>query len=416
MVSKAVRKIVTILLCLTAILPAEAQIISDNALKKHYHIFQYDSAHQRDMIDVLAPLVVKHPRPRVSDENDSSKFRSHFSALPAAGYTLQTGFAGIVAANASFYTAKTSLTNSSYAVTSIAYSQYNQIILPVNANIFTKNNKYNIVADWRYMKYPSTTFGLGGNTEASSGYTIDFRYVRLHSYITRSMNNFLYAGIGYNLDYYWKIKEVDPPPGSVTNFQRYGLTDKEISSGFSFHGIYDSRSNAIYPTGGFYANVAFRPNFEFLGSDNNWQSLVVEWRKYYNLPANTKNVLAFWNYNWLTTGGKPPYLMLPSTGWDPFSNTGRGYIQGRFRGRNMIYLETEYRFGLTPNGLLGMVVFANAQSFSRFPQQQLHTISPGAGVGLRIKINKFSGSNLCIDYGLGINGSGGFFVNLGEVF
>jgi hypothetical protein len=41
---------------------------------------------------------------------------------------------------------------------------------------------------------------------------------------------------------------------------------------------------------------------------------------------------------------------------------------------------------------------------------------PAGGIGLRIKVNKKSATNLAIDYGIGINGSRGFFVNLGESF
>ncbi|HEY4876948.1 MAG TPA: hypothetical protein VIH86_15320, partial [Puia sp.] len=108
--------------------------------------------------------------------------------------------------------------------------------------------------------------------------------------------------------------------------------------------------------------------------------------------------------------------LLPSTGWDDFFNTARGYIQGRYRGRDMLYLETEYRFQLTNNGLLGGVIFANAQSFSKELSQQFQIIAPGFGTGIRIRLNKFSGANLCIDYGWGLNGSQGVAVNLGEVF
>jgi hypothetical protein len=43
-------------------------------------------------------------------------------------------------------------------------------------------------------------------------------------------------------------------------------------------------------------------------------------------------------------------------------------------------------------------------------------IEPGVGAGLRIRLNKYSGANLCIDYGFGTEGSKGLFVNLGEVF
>lgn len=128
-------------------------------------------------------------------------------------------------------------------------------------------------------------------------------------------------------------------------------------------------------------------------------------------------MLALWSYNWLTLGKeKPPFLLLPSTGWDDLYNTTRGYIQSRFRAKNMMYAEAEYRFGILNNGLLGGVVFANAQSFSKNFSNQLTVISPGVGAGVRIKLNKYSKTNLCIDYGFRLNGSRGLFLNLGEVF
>jgi len=82
----------------------------------------------------------------------------------------------------------------------------------------------------------------------------------------------------------------------------------------------------------------------------------------------------------------------------------------------MTYFETEYRFGITNNGLLGGVAFINLQHFSKDISAAYNTIFPGYGLGLRLKLNKHSGANLCIDYGFGKNGSRGFFVNLGEIF
>ena len=71
---------------------------------------------------------------------------------------------------------------------------------------------------------------------------------------------------------------------------------------------------------------------------------------------------------------------------------------------------------LTSNGLLGAVVFGNAQSVSNWPANNFTKIAPGGGVGLRIKVNKKSRANVAIDYGFGMKGSRGLFVNLGEVF
>lgn len=340
----------------------------------------------------------------------------HISALPVAGYTLQTGFAGVLSSNFAFYTSEHSQANLSSILTSVTYSQYQQIIFPIQANIWTRGNKYNIQTDWRYLRYPSLTYGLGGNTSSDSGYNIDYGYLRLHQAILRSVSKDLYVGVGYDFDYFWNIREIDPPAGK-TDFQRYGLTKTAVAAGVSLHLQFDNRRNPINPEKGSYLSVAYRPNFTWLGSDADWQSLLLDARQYIKFPNTTHNVLALWSYDWFTVGGgDPPYLLLPSTGWDAYSNTARGYIQGRYRGKNMLYLESEYRFGITANGLLGGVLFANAQSFSEPATGRFTYIAPGYGGGIRISLNKFSRTNLCVDYGWGIHGSGGFFVNLGEVF
>ncbi len=47
---------------------------------------------------------------------------------------------------------------------------------------------------------------------------------------------------------------------------------------------------------------------------------------------------------------------------------------------------------------------------------QTLTFLPGWGGGVRIKLNKVSGTNLSIDYAFGVNGSQGLFFNIAEVF
>jgi hypothetical protein len=386
------------------------------------HTAAQDTLHnQLDLVD-FGRSFLQSFHTRKIDTAQQKEGKLHTSILPAAGYTLQTGFAGVLSSNFAFFTSQQGQTNLSTILTSLTYSQYHQIIFPIQADIWTKGNQYNIITDWRYLHYPSLTYGLGGNTPADSGYNIDYGYLRLHQAILRTFATNLYGGLGYDLDYFWNIRELDPPNQKPTDFERYGLTKNAVASGPSVHLLYDSRRNPINPEKGDYLSVIYRSNFTFLGSDNNWASLVMDGRKFIPLPigdlsAESHNVLAFWSYDWFTLGnGHPPYLLLPSTGWDPYSNTGRGYIQGRYRSLNMLYLESEYRYGITANGLLGGVFFANAQTFTQPGSSQYTYIQPGYGLGLRISLNKFSRTNLCIDYGWGTHGSQGFFVNLGEVF
>jgi hypothetical protein len=372
---------------------------------------------QIDLMDIGQRILNKNSVTR-EDVVVNKKGRVHFSAFPAVGYTLQTGFAGVISANAAFFTTTHNheSENISTVVTSFAYTSKSQIIFPIASSIWTRNNKYNILTDWRYLKYPSETFGLGGHTQQDSSYNLDYSYIKLHQALLRKIATDLYAGLGYDFDYFWNIYEVNPPPGEQTDFQKYGYSQTEKASGISVMLKYDSRRNPINPEKGIYANILFQPKFTFMGSDANWQSLLLEFRGYTKFPSQSKNILAFWSYNWFTVGGTPPYLLLPSTAWDEFSNTGRGYIQGRFRSPNMIDQEAEYRFVISRNGLFGGVVFANAESFSDVTSGKYEVISPGAGLGIRIMLNKFSRTNLALDYAWGTMGSKGFFVNLGEVF
>ena len=348
-------------------------------------------------------------------EDVSTKLR--ISAVPAAGYSLATGFAGLIAANAVFRTNADA--NTSTMVTSFTYTARNQIILPLLTSIWTEGDKYNIITDWRYVKFPSYTYGLGGYTAIGDGYQIDYSAIRLHTTILRKIRPDMYAGIGYNMDYFFDIEEVNPPKGG-TDFEKYELDkvvhSSEFASGLTFNFLYDTRKNSVNPEKGNFLNVIYRTNVTSLGNSFSWRSLVVDARKYIKFPANSDNVLAFWTYEWLTLSGQAPYLMMPNTGGDPYSNTGRGYILGRFRGNNMAYIESEYRFGIMNNGLLGGVVFANAESFTEQVSGKFETIAPGWGAGIRLKLDKFSRTNIALDYGFGLNGSGGLFVNIGEVF
>jgi hypothetical protein len=125
---------------------------------------------QLDLIDLYNRIIKKSTIPRQDLKS------THLSALPVVGYSLQTGFAAVISANLGFYTEKHNHNTEkiSSLLTSITYSQYQQIIFPVQTDIWFLNNKYNVITDWRYMKYPSTTFGLGGKSNINNGYTIDF--------------------------------------------------------------------------------------------------------------------------------------------------------------------------------------------------------------------------------------------------
>jgi outer membrane protein assembly factor BamA len=370
-----------------------------------------------DLTDIINHIL---DHDSTKDKTERKKHHIQIGVFPAIGYTLQTGFAVVVSANAVIYkkhrSYKDSLSLPSAVSASISYSQKKQVILPVQTTLYFNNNHIILVSDWRYLKYPTFTYGLGMNTTPEDSTLLSYQYLKLHQTLLFQIKPHVFIGAGYCLDYFWNVRQVYEKPGSETDFQKYGSEPTSVSSGISLNFLRDTRDNPINAYRGSYSNILLIPRFQFMGSGSNWTSLLLEYRTYLRFPYSSPNIFALWSYNWLTLSGTPPYLMLPSTGWDKSFNTGRGYIQGRFRSNNMLDAEMEYRIQLTRNGLFGMVVFANFESFSNIDTWKFTGIAPAGGLGLRIKLNKYSRTNIAIDYGWGRQGSRGFFVNLGEAF
>lgn len=374
-------------------------------------ISKEDSLKQRDAIDIVNHILNKN---RPASDHSSSR-RLNFSVVPSPGYTLSTGFVFDVTGNVAFYTRADHKENLSAIQSDVAYDTKAQKLFYNRGEIWFPDNEYRLVADIRWAKFPTETYGLGTQTTTAQTNEINFDYYRVYATFYKTLAADFYAGIGYNLDYHYNISSAGNLDKSMSDFQKYGLTNASTSSGINLDLLYDDRRNGINPLGGQYANITYRQNTSLLGSGSNWHSLWIDLRKYLRLSDHSNNVLAFWAMGWFSSAGTP-YLDLPQTAGDMYTNSGRGYAEGRFRGRDMIYLESEYRFGITRNGLLGGVVFLNGQTFTNYPANTFNGIAPGTGAGLRIKMNKHSDTNVCLDYGVGIHGSHGFFVNLGEVF
>jgi len=365
---------------------------------------------QQDIGDVLHKLFHSKTTPEI----DSITSKPQVSVVPAIGYTLVTSFAIVVSGNIAFRNGPQS--RISTVVASASYTENKQFIMPIQTNFWTKDNSYEFVGNYSYLKYPQSTYGLGSNSKISADDPMDYSLIQFYETILRHVGGNFYAGLGYDFDDHWDISEKGNPDGSESDYAKYGTATRTISSGFTINGQFDSRDNAINPSKGTYVGLQLRNSDKNFGATKNWQSLIIDVRKYINFPEGSDNTLALWSYNWLIVGGKPPYLDLPATGWDANFATGRGYIQGRFRGNDMLYGEAEYRYKITADGVLGGTVFLNGETFNAERGTSLQSIQPGFGPGLRVKLNKVSNTNISINYGFGNEDSRGLFISVGEAF
>ncbi len=390
-----------------------AKIHADTAAKKprlDTTILSKKGKPQTDLYGVISKLLDKNAKP--ADDTVTSK--PVVSVVPAIGYTLVSKLALVLSGNIAFRTGSDSRVSTIVASTS--YTQNKQFSIPMQTSIWSRDNRYNFIGDFRFYKYPQSTFGLGSSSNMANEDPMDYKFIRFYETAYRRITGDFYAGIGYMFDDHFDITDKGNLNNTVSDYSTYGKSSRSIASGFNFSTLFDSRDNAINASRGAFASLQYRDAARALGSSSNWRSLMVDVRKYFKFPANSDNVLALWNFDWVILNGSPGYLDLPSVSWDSNSATGRGYIQGRFRGAQMFYGEAEYRFRITGNGLIGGVMFANAESFSAAQGTKLQAIQPGFGPGLRIKLNKVSKTNITVDYGFGTQGSRGLFIDVGEAF
>lgn len=287
------------------------------------------------------------------------------------------------------------------------------------SNLWLSDNRWDVLGDTRFLYYPQYTWGMGGNPAVNNYILLDYKYIRFYQAFLRRIKPYLFAGVGYQLDDHFDI-DTRGDSNLLQTFTHYtfgtGSSENSFSSGITLHLVYDARKNSENPLPGWYGQFAYRTNTAFLGSNTYWQSIYADIRKYIPIPATTREVLSFWTYYWSVVGGHAPYLDLPAIGWDPYQQrSGRGFPQGRYRGRDIFYAEVENRKDITANGLLGCVLFANINSIAE-PQTRTFTyFHPAAGLGVRIKFNKHSNTNIALDYGVS-KGYSAVYLNLGETF
>lgn len=369
---------------------------------------------QRDVFDLLREYILHREfEPEVSG---TIPIGLSWAILPTLSYNPVYGLAvGAMISGAGWRGAES--TRFSQLSISGNISTTGQIQAQARGDIFSHGGNYLLKLDVRYLDTKRSTWGLGPISSSQIEYPMDFRLARLYGTMYRRANGPVFIGIGYHYDEFYDIVDAPVEEGETTPFLSYhgAALSRTVATGLSLNVLGDTRDNLANPSSGYYLSSNFRDYMRSLGSDENWQEMWIEMRVYPHLPSGSRNVLAFWLYGWMTFG-KAPYLNLPSNGWDMYGRASRGYLQGRIRGANQVYLESEYRWALTRDGLWGAVAFLNGACTTDPNTGIFGRPDWAAGTGLRIKFNKTSNTNLAIDYGWGTHNSSGFFLGMSEVF
>jgi hypothetical protein len=353
-------------------------------------------------------------------ELEKEPAKGHLTIIPFLSSSPVTGLGFGVAAAGTTQRGEPENTSLSTYTASFTVTTQSQYALTARHDLRLAGNEWGLTGMARWTKWPSPTWGIGGNTPESAKSTMDYQLVRLYELASRRVFESLYAGAGYTLDWYFNVSDGPSANGQPTDFSRYpfGTGSTSLNSGPALSLVWDTRDSPVYPTSGIYADFNYTYFPTWLGSGTTWHNVYLDARSYHQLAPWL--VLALWTYGTFTFG-HVPYLDLASNGSDPGERAARGYIQGRHLGKSLLYGEAEFRFVIWQ--WLGAVAGVNVHSVSGARGRgllgdELHFEYwyPAVTGGLRVLIVRETHANLCLDYGVGVQGQRGFYLSFNEAF
>ncbi len=360
------------------------------------------------LVIITCSFSVSPAQPQSDTEAPQQK-TSSFVALPYAYYTPETKFAFGVGSVYSFRPPDSqSEERPSNVKIAVTFTQKKQVILALVPELYFKNESYFFYGWFTYYRYPDKFWGIGNNApdDAEENYSQD--YFRTFVNFQKRFLPGLYFGGRYQFEHI-KLRDTDENgllhAGTVPGSE----SGRGLASGFGFIATYDTRDNVYYPSRGRYYQLYGVYFSDALGSDYRFDSYTLDLREYHSIMSG--HILAFQSLN-MFIRGTPPFQMMALIGGSYWM---RGYFWGRYRDKNMMTFQTEYRFPLFWR--FGGAGFAGAgdvaNDISKF---QMKEFKYSLGFGLRLMFDTREKINARLDFGFGADGEFGLYAMVVEAF
>ncbi len=307
------------------------------------------------------------------------------------------------------YSAKRDLTNRLSELKAFTfYTLENQYGVWLDHALYTDQNKWFFYGRARYQRFPLFYYGVGRDSPKGVQSVIDGEYILFRERVLRETWPSLYVGLELDFQAFNRVEYVDTAPGfSTPEVGAMGSTNAGVGLGV----LYDNIHNAMNPRDAFYSEWAFLNYGSGTGSDFSFTSYIADTRIYRPIRENT--VLAAQLYGQFTAGN-PPFNMLSLLGGESLM---RGYYLGRFRDRNLIAGQVEYRIlPFSFSKRFGASVFlAAGQVYGDEHAFQWRQFLPTGGAGLRFLLFPEKDIYTRLDVAFTREGSG-VYIFIGEAF
>ncbi len=332
--------------------------------------------------------------------------RSGINVVPLVFYTPETDFGGAVGAHYFFRWPGESVDDRASSVMLLALGTFNRIwLVSLLPKLRWNNAAWQLDSDISFGEFFGRFWGIGPDTPDSNEET--YRSFVFHGEIeaARALFENFYVGVFYK---YEKQKLKETEEGGLLASGRYTPSNNYDAAGVGLILRWDNRDNEYAPRKGTYLEWSSGLFDKVVGSDSHFTEHILDARQFIGLGG--KHVLAFQGYLSIVTDD-PPYSR---ASWLGGQGLLRGFYQGRYRDRNMIVVQGEYRFPIYWR--FSGVAFAGMGDVSHTPQSfNFDEFKFAYGLGLRFVLNRQERIRMRFDVGVA-QGVPAAYLVFGEAF
>ncbi|PHN02958.1 BamA/TamA family outer membrane protein [Flavilitoribacter nigricans] len=335
--------------------------------------------------------------------------RGSVFGLPIVYVTPETSWAFGAAGIYSFYAdrkAPVAGTRPSQLQLAFAYTLKKQILFYLPYDIFTGGNQYRFNGEIGLYRYTYFYFGIGNEYPDYDGELFGISFARIRLNALKKTQKHLFLGLRYWMDRF-TIDEVEDQ-GLLTDRTVAGANGGMVS-GLGPTLLIDSRDNLFFPRKGALVEAAVIAHAPLLGSDFSYSKFSVNASRY--LVPVPKTVLALNAYMEFNSGTVPFNQMALLGGAKKL----RGYYEGRFRDKQLLILQGEWRFPIWKR-FKGTIVGGAGMVADKLANFNLDNLRPAYGAGLRYLALKAQQIHIRLDFAWGQNDNSGFYLTIGEAF
>ncbi len=293
----------------------------------------------------------------------------------------------------------------------VFYTLENQYGLFLDHAFYTDKNRWFFLGKARYQSFPLLFYGIGSDSPSEYVARVDGSFVLIKERVLREIAPSFYAGAEVDFQSLFSVSFNPAEDGTVLqNPPRGSQGSSNLGLGLGL--VYDSRHNVLNVRNGLFSELAFLRYDETWGSDFSFTSVISDNRIY--RPVNERDVIAAQLFGQFTVAGNPPFNQLALMGGESLM---RGYYLGRYRDRNLVASQVEYRMMPFPFAeRFGAVGFLGAgQVFNDFQNMRLDEFLLAGGGGLRFLLFPERDTWLRLDVAFTAEGPGYYFF-IGEAF